>query len=241
MIRIRPTFVTLACLLGVLVFFAPVQVNAQKEVPKNRPYADMKPHHLGFFIGSDVQDLRISNAGFVDPSGRHLFADLSGYSPGFVVGVIGNMNLLQDLDLRFVPALHFGERAFAYSDGKKEIKRFSQRASYLTAPLMLKYSSQRLNNMRPYILAGGYAALEIGQKKGSILEMKPFDFGVRLGIGCDFYLPFFKLCPELSFSWGFANVIQSNRSDLAESPDLVYTQTISKALTRMVMLTFNFE
>ncbi|GAD06282.1 PorT protein [Porphyromonas crevioricanis] len=214
---------------------------AQREVPKNRPYADMKLYHLGFFIGSDFQDLKISNAGFVDEQGRSLFADISSYSPGFIVGVIANLNLLPDLDLRFLPALHFGDRSFAYSDGQTEIKRFSQRSNYLSAPLMLKYSSRRLNNMRPYVIGGGYAALELGQKEGAYLKMKPLDFGLKIGIGCDFYMPFFKLCPELTFAWGFVNVLQPDRPDLAESPDLIYTQTIGKAVTRMVTLTFNFE
>ena len=37
---------------------------------------------------------------------------------------------------------------------------------------------------------------------------------VEVGLGCDFYLPFFKLIPELKFCFGLANLLKKDRPDL---------------------------
>lgn len=214
---------------------------AQKEVPKNRPYADMSRYHLGFYIGTDLQDLKIQNAGYIDDKGTPMFAEIGHLSPGFVVGVIFDVNLMKDLNLRFLPSLHFADKTFTFSNGKEEIKRFTQRTNLITFPIMLKYSSRRLNNVRPYLIGGGYGAMYIGQKNQALLKFNTFDAGISVGLGCDFYLPFFKLCPELTFSWGFLNNHETNRPDLKDSPDMVYTYTIKKSTTKMITLSFNFE
>ena len=71
--------------------------------------------------------------------------------------------------------------------------------------------------------------------------MKAADFGLEFGIGCDIYLPFFKLCPELKFSFGLVDLLQKDRSDLTDKDLIKYPNALSKATSRMVSLTFNFE
>ena len=51
----------------------------------------------------------------------------------------------------------------------------------------------------------------------------------------------FKLCPELKFCFGLADVLEKDRSDLISEPDRVYTAALSKATSRLIVLTFNFE
>ncbi len=55
------------------------------------------------------------------------------------------------------------------------------------------------------------------------------------------YLPFFKLCPELKFSFGLVDLLQKDRSDLTDKDLIKYPNALSKATSRMVSLTFNFE
>lgn len=62
------------------------------------------------------------------------------------------------------------------------------------------------------------------------------------GLGCDFYLPYFKLIPELKFCFGLTDVIDHERKDLTDDPSkLKITQSIKKATSAMVVLTFYFE
>ena len=62
-----------------------------------------------------------------------------------------------------------------------------------------------------------------------------------MGFGCDFYLPFFKLIPELKFCFGLNNTLQRNRPDLTDPSQLVFTQSLQSATPNMVVLTFYFE
>ena len=68
------------------------------------------------------------------------------------------------------------------------------------------------------------------------------DFYVSVGFGCDFYLPYFKLVPEVKFCFGITDAIEHDRPDLEDEPDkLKITRSLRKALSRMVVFTFYFE
>jgi hypothetical protein len=108
-------------------------------------------------------------------------------------------------------------------------------------PLDVKFSSMRLNNYRPYVLTGVFGAFDMGRKKGEPLLLKGFDYGLEFGFGCDIYLPFFKLCPEIKFCFGLADVLEKNRPDLLLESDMIMTNALSKATSRMIVFTFNFE
>ena len=227
----------LGCMLGLTSWNA----MAQRERVKNQPYADMKWFHLGFHVGLHTQDLILTHSG-VSTNGETWFAEIPSYSPGFSVGVIGDLYLNPYLNLRFTPAIHFGDKKFLFREQSSgEEFTTNVRSSYLNFPLDLKYTALRLNNYRPYILAGAYGSFDIGRKKGNPLLLKSTDFGLEFGMGCDLYLPFFKLCPELKFCFGLVDLLEKDRPDLVDQTRLKYTQALSKATSRMIVLTFNFE
>ena len=60
-------------------------------------------------------------------------------------------------------------------------------------------------------------------------------------MGCDFYLPFFKLIPELKFCFGLTDALVKKRNDLTDQNLLKYTQSLESATNRMIVLTFYFE
>lgn len=219
----------------------PLGLKAQTELVKNQPYADMKLYHLGFHVGIHTQDLILTHTG-VSTNGETWYAEIPTYSPGFSVGVIGDMYLNPYLNLRVSPTIHFGDKNFTFREQETgEEFETNVRASYVTLPVGIKYSALRLNNYRPYLYAGIYGALDIGRKKGNPLLMKELDYGFEIGIGCDIYLPFFKLCPELKFSFGLADLLEKDRPDLVDKELIKYTDALSKATSRMIVLTFNFE
>lgn len=72
---------------------------AQKERVRNQPYADLKWLHLGFHVGIHSQDLLLTHTG-VMTNGETWFAEIPSYSPGFSVGVIGDMYMNPYFNLR---------------------------------------------------------------------------------------------------------------------------------------------
>lgn len=209
---------------------------------QNQPYADQKIYHLGFFVGIHTQDLILKNTGFRANNGEAWFADIPSYQPGFSVGIIGDRYLNEYFNLRFVPSLHFGEKnmVFREQSSGEEYKQ-SLRSNYLSFPIHVKFNAGRINNFRPYLLAGGYANLDISNERDKTLRFKKMDYGIEFGIGSNFYLPLFKLCPELKFSIGLADLIDKDRSDVTDIDIFKYRDAVSSGKTRMISLIFNFE
>jgi len=99
----------------------------------------------------------------------------------------------------------------------------------------------RWGNYRPFVAAGGYAALQLGTRSSELLHLRPIDYGLSIGAGCDLYFSFFKLSPQLTFSYGMGNVLDTDRPDLREDRRIYYTQALERVGTRMLLLSLSFE
>jgi len=223
------------CLLGSVLL-------AQKQTVKNQPYGDYKLYHFGITVGMSFQDMLLTNSGVTADNGETWYATIPNYSPGFTVGLIADLFLNPYMNLRFTPSLSFGDKNFEFVEPEtNERYKTIVRSNYLMAPLDLKFRSMRLNNYRPYIIAGAYTAVDLGIKKGETLLLKPMNYGLTIGLGCDFYLPIIKIAPEIRFCFGLNNTVEKNRTDLTDFSLIKYSNAITKALPRMIIFTFNFE
>ena len=85
-------------------------------------------------------------------------------------------------------------------------------------------------------------AFDVIKKRSDILQLNTTDLYLTVGFGCDFYLPYFKLIPELKFCFGLSDVLVHDRPDLVDDPiKYKFTQSIAKATSKMIVLTFYFE
>ena len=84
--------------------------------------------------------------------------------------------------------------------------------------------------------------LDVSKKRSEQIQLKNTDAMLTIGMGCDFYLPYFKFCPEIKFCFGLRNLIETNRPDLEDNQEMQkYTQSISQIKSNMIVLTFYFE
>lgn len=217
----------------------------------NRQYADMKKLHFGFSVGLNFQDLNITNNGFTSEDGEQWWADVPQHSPGFCVNVLADWRLGNHFNLRVEPGMYFGNKVVQLrnplgnpEDVDATHLRQSQniKSTYLVLPVDLKVSSLRYHNMRPYVTTGVMPVWDLGKSHSEQLQVNKTDVMLTLGMGCDFYLPFFKFCPEVKFCFGLKNILQKNRPDLKDNPELMrFTQSVDKLQNNMVVVTFNFE
>lgn len=217
-------------------------LHGQHRKLQHRPYADQRLFHLGFTVGLHTQDLILTQSGFVNENGEVWFSEIPDYSPGFAVGIIGDMYLNRLMNLRAIPTLYLGDKKFVFKE-QSSGEEFTThlRNNYISLPLHLKISADRINNFRPYVLVGGYASLELAPTRNRAVLLKPYDAGIEFGVGCDFYLPLFKLAPELKFSFGLADILEKERDDLKDDGLRKYASSLSKAVQRMITLSFHFE
>lgn len=214
-----------------LVLFSGTQLRAQG----NLPFTDEKPVHFGFSLGVNFMDFAVI------PASKDYDVSVSNIIPGFSVGAISDLRLSRYLNLRFTPTLMLSQRMLDYPD--------SSGTDILSVPLYLpiylKYSSVRTGNFRPYLIAGGGLWIDWGRNKERTVLLKPFDALIEAGAGCNIYFSFFKLAPELKFSFGFNNMLtpldERDAGALLNPQTIHHTESLSKLTTRMITLTFNFE
>ena len=226
----------------ILLLLLPLFAVAQERKVQNKPYIDFRRLHYGFFIGTHMQDMEFVNNGFVTENGESWFADIATYNPGFSVGVLADLRLNTYMSLRAIPTMHFGQNIVRFREQKSgETSKQSVKTTYIAIPVHVKFAAERFNNYRPYVTAGVSPMWNLTVKKQQQLLFRKFDFMIEVGFGCDFYLPFFKLIPELKFSFSPLNVLKKERNDLLDANYLKFTQSVDRVTSKMITLSLYFE
>lgn len=217
----------------------------------NLPTYDKKPLHFGFTLGLSnlsfsmrhAEDfLQRNNSG--DYVHSQVYAIESVPSPGFHLGGLANLRLNEYFDFRTLFILSFGQRDLNYTirqikkDGTEEWITESVKIESINTqlPLLIKLKAERINNYRPFLIAGinPYLDLAAGSKdEDPFVHLKSFDILYEAGVGIDFYLQYFKFATELKYSFGINNMLQQDGS--------IYSQSVDGLYTHMFTLSFNFE
>lgn len=242
----------LLCLALSMVYptMAVAQYNATVQ---NKPYTDLRPLHFGVVVGTHLQDLELVNAGpieITDDEGNVtpvlVTADQDRWEPGFNVGVMAEVRLHELFQLRVVPTMYFGNRHITFRDmaDPDNIKEETQnlKTAYITSAVDLVFASPRKGNHRPFMFAGLTPAINLSGKSDDILKLKRYALFFEIGVGSDFYLPFFKLRPELKFMYGLGNSLDTAHANQMRDRNLQrYAKSIERATTKMITLSFSFE
>ena len=226
----------------ILLLIMPLGLLAQERKVQNKPYIDYRRLHYGFFVGTHVQDMEFTNTGFVTENGESWYVDIADYNPGLSVGVLADLRLNKNFSLRALPTLHFGQNTIVFREQNSgEVSRQQVKSTYVALPVHVKFAPERFNNYRPYITAGVSPMLNLTVKKQKQLLFKKFDFMLEFGMGCDFYLPFFKLIPEVKFAFSLLDVLEKDRKDLLDANLMKFTQSVDKVVSKMIIVSFYFE
>lgn len=239
-------------LLVVLGLAVGLSASAQKRKIMNKPFIDTRRWHYGFNIGLHDQGLSLQNNGLIltspHPSLPDEFiveqwvAECDRQNFGFTVGVLGSLKLNNWADLRINPGMNFGSKHIQFvnlADGSRSSQ--DMKSTYIAVPVDLKLGAPRFNNFRPYALVGAMAQYDLTSTKHTQLRCKPLQGYLEVGLGCDVYMPFFKLIPELKFCFGLGNVLQKNRTDITDPTQYVFSQSVDRATANMVVLNLYFE
>jgi hypothetical protein len=235
--------VIIRTILSVTFLFLSFCLNAQKQKPKNESWYDDKILHFGFSVGFNTMDFNItpSKANMVADS---LYPEVSILNPGINIQIITDFKPADNLDIRFLPGVSFGQRGIRfYKD--KVIQNNQQRieSSFIEFPLLLKYKGMRLNNVRPYLIGGfNYrydlaGKKEYDEEKPIYLRLRRSDLYYEFGTGLDFYLPYFKLSVELKMSNGLRDVLVHDPA--TGHPQ--YSKAIEKMKSQIWIIAFHFE
>lgn len=223
---------------------------------QNRPYTDLRPMHLGIVVGTHLQDLEFDNVGLQTLTMQDgtkqqslVVCDQHNWDAGFNVGVLAEARLNEYFAFRAAPQLYFGTRNLKFRnytkplpDGSPTVENQQLKTVYVGADLDLIYAAKRHNNHRPYLMAGLAPMFNLSGRSNDYVMLKKSDIFLEVGMGCDFYLPFFKLRPELKFMYGLSNSLNKSHIDnMHDDVLLPYTASVNNAHSKMIVLSFHFE
>jgi len=171
-------------------------------------------------------------------------------SIGFNVGLIGNMRINDYFDLRLEPGLvitnrelsndesYFAGTTFTEADLIREVK-----STYIHFPLLVKFSSKRLNNFKPFLEGGVSAALNLASNEDNPndnasgqFRTKKNVFFYELGCGIDFYLEYFKFTPSIRGVFALNDELVRD-----DEPDSPWTGNVTSMKTRGIFINFTFQ
>jgi len=248
------------------MLLATINMSAQRRKVLNLPVYDQSQYHFGFILGINhllftVKPVdNLANIKWTSDKSPDVFGDsmyvynvTSTPTPGFSVGILANLRLGKNTDLRFIPSLLFGERILNFdilryktNSQTGEVEKLmvgiqkSITSTIIEIPLEFRYKSKRLNNFRAYVLGGLKYSLDLASQKktadgelSTTVKLNRNDLSVETGVGFEFYTTYFKFGTEFKMGYGLR--------DLMIHEDNIYSGSIDQLHSKVFLLSFTFE
>ena len=231
-------------MLFVLLITFSAKSFAQLRDDINLPDHDSKFYHLGIALIYNNSHFQAS----AHPSFLNQDTILS-VNPlntgGFGLAGLHTFRISDHFEFRIVfPQLMFSYKNLDYSIKNPMTSKVTTATKQVESillgfPTQIKFLSDRIHNFRFYTLAGvnyqyDLASNASSRKAQDLVKLKPYDFSIEAGIGFQFYFPVFILSPELKISDGLINIH-------SRDPNLIYSSSIDKLNSRMIVFSLIFE
>lgn len=268
--KIKYTFIYAVLLyLGSTAAFA--QYYQVRERVKHLQNFDNKTLHYGYFFGFNEFGFKFEYVNNYSIPYSNTLQDLTpslngkGYpnvelakSMGFNVGLIGDLRINRYLNLRLEPGLYYSQRDLLYpndspawfrefggdytneNDGIREVK-----STYIHLPLLIKFSGERINNWKPYLVGGMSTSFNLSSNQknnddnfNNIFRLTSQTFSYEVGFGIDFYLVYFKFSPSIRGIFSIQNELIPDNLVNGRSP---WTSNITHLSSQGVVINLTFE
>lgn len=230
--------------IAFLIFFSVLSVQAQKgrkifgkDPLINLENFDKQRVHWGYFLGFNSYDYKFD----YKKNAPDIYVDRT---TGFNVGLVGDLKIIDHINLRFEPGLYYTQRNLTYTELTKPSDRDREvSATYLHFPLLLKFSSLRTGNIRPYLVGGFSFSRNLGSNETSNSDNSEQKFRVKewtknyeIGFGIDLYLEYFKFSPSIRGVFGLGDELVRDND-----PNSPWTGNVNSMKTRAVLVNFTFH
>ena len=224
-----------------LLFYSNSFSQTQGRKVENLQNFDKQKIHFGYFIGFNQYNFKIDykkNPNYTTQVEEEL---------GLNIGLVGDIRLGEYLNLRFEPGLQTNKSALKFNERSNFTQNSdtlrSIKSTFIHLPLLLKFSSKKINNFRPYLIGGISTSFNLSSNenspednKNNVFRLKSNTLYYELGFGIDFYLQYFKFSPSIRGLFSVTNELVPD-NDL-ESP---WTGNIDKLSTRGIFINLTFH
>ncbi len=202
-----------------------------------------KPYYFGITLGFNRANYRVFHSKtFIQNDEVKRAESVSG--PGFNLGIVTNLKIGQYFDFRFLPTLSFAERRLEFTPGNNPARpdvplRRNIESVLVEMPFHIRYKSAPYKDMRLFVIAGVKYGFDVAsdskaRQADTQVKIAPTDFAGEIGVGIQFFFPYFIFSPELKMSQGLGNTLIFDEA-------LPQSTVIEKVLSRTFTLSLHFE
>ena len=203
-----------------------------KEKIKNQENFDKQVLTWGYFLGFNNYDFKFEKDIVVESS------------IGFNVGLVGDLRINDYFNLRFEPGLYISKRNLQYDFATTNPNQLLREvnSTYIHFPLLIKASTKRINNFKPFVVGGLSTALNLSSNQDGDdnslgdFRTKKGMFFYEVGFGIDFYLEWFKFTPSIRGVFAINDELVRDND-----PNSPWTGNIESMKTRGVFVNFTFQ
>lgn len=221
-----------------LLFICPTLRAQFNEKPVlNIENKDKKFLNYGYYLGFNQYDFKFD----YNNNTEDILVDKT---LGFTVGLIGEMRINEFLDVRIEPGLAYNARTLGFPGFTEERDAIREvKSTYINFPVLLKASTRRLGNFKPFLIGGASASLNLGSNETALddnasgtFRMTKWVYNYELGFGIDFYLEYFKFSPSIRGVFAITDELVPDND-----PNSPWTSNIGALRTRGLFINFTFE
>tara|TARA_R110002073_G_scaffold279026_1_gene443173 strand:- start:462586 stop:463326 length:741 start_codon:yes stop_codon:yes gene_type:complete len=238
--------------LGLVLLVSNKLYSQQKDRIIHLENFDKRKLHFGYYLGLNQKGYSIKyndkNLLVNDLNTDYIVVE---ESIGFNIGLVVDYKLHDNINLRFEPGLSSNTKKVIFDSsvvGENGINGAGNErdvpATYLRLPLLLKFSTNRLDNMRAYLIGGVSYDYNFSSNQNNVddntqgqFRMKTSNFMYEVGVGVDIYLQWFKFSPSVRGIFAINNELVPDDT----IPNSPYTYPIDYFGTRGIFINFTFE
>lgn len=229
----------------IITSFVSVICLAQREKYMNLQGFEDKRFNWGYYLGVSNWDFKLDPITGLGTSGNKTTIDNKG-GLGLSVGLMGMINLTQNVDVRIEPGMHFVTRKLTFNNDNIPVaqQEVNVKSTYLEIPLLVHFRGNRWNNVRPFIAAGaGYMRnLQSNEKAEDdntqgTFRMRTNNYNWQGEAGVEIYFRHFKMTPSVKGIFVINNEIVPDNETSAN----YWAGSIDGLRSRALMVSLKFE
>jgi Outer membrane protein beta-barrel domain len=240
LLRNKITYLIFCCIA--LPFYGQAQLRDGANLPEH----DDDPFHFGINLAINRSNYNIAHSSkFLAFDSVNVIESIN--NTGLNLAGLVNIRLGKHLDIRAYPLnLIFTEKAFEFRlkkpdrpRGEDSITTKKVQGIALAFPVQLKFASDRIDNFKVFIMAGGRVEFDLAANAGKkrndeAITLQKLDYAIEAGIGFHFYFPVFVLTPEIKLAYGLRNMLSRNDA-------IKYSNTIDQINSRSITFSLTVE
>ncbi|MBK9272697.1 MAG: outer membrane beta-barrel protein [Saprospiraceae bacterium] len=199
-----------------------------------------KDHYFGLTLGYNQSGYKIEHGRTLRPGGVFRVNN-SVSNGGLTLCMITNFKIGEYVDYRILPSISLSYRTLTFTPSAGgPIKEHKIESVFGEIPMIVRFTSAPYKDFRVFMLSGVKYSYDFASNSRSdktrfeLIRISPHDFQVELGVGMQFYMPFFIFSPEIKFSHGISNL-------LIYDTKLVESTLIDKLFSRSLTISLHFE